>query len=184
MKIYTKTGDKGETGLLGGKRVPKDDERIEAYGTIDELNSVIGVVLNYINNKEVLDLLEVIQNNLFVIGSDLASPQEKEGIRSRISLVKQEEINKLEKAIDYFDSKLDALKNFILPGGAKGASMFHLARTVCRRAERRVITLKNNADINENIIVYLNRLSDLLFVLSRYDNKINDIPDIIWKQGL
>jgi len=182
MKIYTRTGDSGETSLFGGQRVPKDDIRIEAYGTIDELNSVIGVALLEIDNSDIYDLLKKVQNQLFTIGSDLATPIEKENSRASISGIKEHHITELENAIDFFDAQLEPLRNFILPGGSGGAVYLHLARTVCRRAERRVITLTHTTVINQNIILFLNRLSDLLFVLARFENRTNGIMDVPWKK--
>lgn len=181
MKIYTKTGDKGETGLFGGGRVLKSEPRIEAYGTIDELNSVIGVAVTEVKDAEIKALLEKIQNQLFTAGSDLAAPRgEKE-----LSYIQRMDLGsaaELEAEIDKFDAKLPELKNFILPGGTKGAAYLHLARTVCRRAERLVVALHNSVDIGTEILVYLNRLSDLLFVLARYENHVQNIPDVIWKK--
>jgi len=182
MKIYTKTGDKGETSLFGGQRVWKDNTRISAYGTIDELNSVLGIAVNDISNKELLEVLNSIQNELFTLGSDLASPLEKENKKFTIPRVDLKFVERLEKLIDFFDEKLPPLKNFIIPGGTRGAALLHLARTICRRAEREVITLSKTELINEEIKVYLNRLSDLLFVLARYENFSSNHPDIEWKK--
>lgn len=182
MKIYTRTGDDGQTGLFGGKRVSKDDARIEAYGTIDELNSVIGLVLLEAYNPDICELLKKIQHQLFDIGSDLAAPMEKESSRMGIIEIKERDVTELENAIDYFDAQLEPLKNFILPRGSGGSVHLHMARTVCRRAERRVITLKRTAVINQNIAVFLNRLSDLLFVLARFENKYVNISDTIWRK--
>lgn len=181
MKIYTKTGDKGETGLFGGGRVPKDHLRIEAYGTIDELNSVIGVVISEISDKEVTELLQKVQNQLFVTGSDLAAPKTEKN-EKYIQRIDKKFSEELEGYIDQFESRLEELKNFILPGGTKAASYMHLARTVCRRAERIVTTLNKTVEIGPDLMVYLNRLSDLLFVLARYENRVNNIPDVIWKK--
>ncbi|MGE5402483.1 MAG: cob(I)yrinic acid a,c-diamide adenosyltransferase [Ignavibacteriales bacterium] len=183
MKIYTKTGDKGETGLFGGGRVPKDHLRIEAYGTVDELNSIFGIIIAEIKDEGLKTLLEGIQSQLFTVGSDLAAPKDKENSAFRIPRVEKSFIEEAEKAIDLYSEKLDELKNFILPGGSRGAAYLHLARTVCRRAERCVVSLNKTVETGENIIVYLNRLSDLLFVLARYENKISGIPDVIWKKS-
>jgi cob(I)alamin adenosyltransferase len=181
MKIYTKTGDYGETGLLGGERVPKDDLRIEAIGTLDELNSVLGVAINEIKNDEIIITLRNIQNQLFDVAADLALPISKENEKLIVKRISSDYYENIENEIDYFNSHLTELKNFILPGGTKGSSYLHLARTVCRRAERKIVKLKKSVDIGNNIIIYLNRLSDLFFVLARYENKFNGIPDVVWK---
>ncbi|MCU7496937.1 MAG: cob(I)yrinic acid a,c-diamide adenosyltransferase [Ignavibacteria bacterium] len=181
MKIYTKTGDHGETGLFGGGRVSKDNLRIEAYGTIDELNSVLGVTINDLKDKGVISLIEKIQRELFVAGSDLAAPRDKENARFQIPRVEREFSQELERQIDFYTDQLEELKNFILPGGTRSAAQLHHARTVCRRAERLAVALNKTVEIGENIIVYLNRLSDLLFVLARYENKVAGVPDVIWK---
>lgn len=180
MKIYTKTGDKGETGLFGGDRVSKDSIRISAYGTIDELNSFIGYTITEIKDASVKDNLIKIQNYLFIIGSDLATPETEKNAKLNIQRTPELFINEIEKMIDHYDAKLDELKNFILPGGSKSASLLHICRTVCRRAEREVVSLKNSVTIGDNIIIFLNRLSDLFFVLSRYENKVSNHPDTKW----
>jgi len=181
MKIYTKTGDEGKTSLFRGGRVSKDHDRIEAYGSVDELNSILGIVLTETKNAEVSEVLIKIQNDLFVVGSDLATvivnTSEND---SKILRTSHEMINYLEKKIDYFDDKLPQLTNFVLPGGSKSAVYFHLARTVCRRAERKVVRLMNSVDISNEVMIYLNRLSDFLFVLSRFENFQANIPDTIW----
>jgi cob(I)alamin adenosyltransferase len=182
MKIYTKTGDKGETSLFGGERVWKDNLRISAYGTVDELNSILGVAVNEITNKELREVINSIQNDLFTLGSDLASPLEKENKRFTIPRVNAQFVERLEKLIDNYDSQLPSLRNFIIPGGTKGAGLIHLARTVCRRAEREVISLAKVEPITEEIKIYLNRLSDLLFVLARFENFSSNHPDIEWKK--
>lgn len=180
MKIYTKTGDKGETGLFGGERVNKNSYRIEAYGTVDELNSSIGLALTEVGDEEVKKILLKIQNELFVLGSDLASPDTEKNKKLNIRRVPKDFFLNAEMTIDQFENKLEPLKNFILPGGSKSAAMLHVCRTVCRRAERRVVELSGRENINGNIIVYLNRLSDLFFVLARYENYINNTPDTKW----
>lgn len=181
MKIYTKTGDKGETGLFGGDRVPKNSIRIEAYGTIDELNSFIGLAVNAVNNQEIKGVLESIQHELFTLGSDLATPENERTLKLGIPRVPAHMYVNLEGEIDRFEDRLEELRNFILPGGNKGASVLHVCRAVCRRAERQVTALKNMEKVNDNILIYLNRLSDLLFVLSRYENSTSGVPDIKWK---
>jgi cob(I)alamin adenosyltransferase len=183
MKIYTKTGDKGETGLFGGERVPKNSLRIDAYGTIDELNSFIGLAVNETRNGEIKELLEEIQNDLFQIGSDLATPISEKTKKLHIKRVTDLMFLKLEGEIDRFEEKLEPLRNFILPGGTKGASLMHISRTVCRRAERLVTALKDAEEINGNILIYLNRLSDLMFVLSRFENSSSGVADVKWKNS-
>jgi cob(I)alamin adenosyltransferase len=180
MKIYTKTGDEGKTSLFGGKRVEKNHIRLEAYGTIDELNSVLGVSSSFNNDELVKKTINDIQNSLFRVGSELATPEE---VKSKaIVSISPEEINNIEKVIDDIELKLNPLKNFILPGGSKLAAFLHLARTVCRRAERKIIELDLNESINPDILVYINRLSDLLFVLARFANHLSSTPEIEWKQ--
>jgi len=178
MKIYTKTGDNGETSLFGGKRVSKDNVRIEAYGTVDELNALIGVAISETTDKSAEEVLRKIQNDLFVLGGDLAAPVN--GNKSKIPRTTDEMVKNLENKIDTYENKIPELKNFILPGGSKVSALLHLSRTVCRRAERRVINLSNVEQINFEVVKYLNRLSDLLFVLARFENSVNDVPDDKW----
>lgn len=182
MKIYTKTGDKGETGLFGGERVSKDSLRIEAYGTIDELNSFIGLTVTEVKDKEVKSLLEKIQNELFTVGSDLATPELDGNKRLNILRTPESFSIEAEHAIDYFSEKLAELKSFILPGGSKSAAQLHVCRTICRRAERRAVALNNALKIGDNIIIFLNRLSDLFFVLARYENQTGGIEDVKWEK--
>jgi cob(I)alamin adenosyltransferase len=181
MKIYTKTGDKGETGLYGGERVSKNSPRIEAYGTIDELNSFIGLTVTEIKDKAVKELLSKIQNQLFTVGTDLSTPYSMEEQKKNILRVTPDFFEKIEKSIDFFEEKIDELKNFIIPGGSKSASLLHVCRTISRRAERRVVALNSLEQINGNIVIFLNRLSDLFFVLSRYENKISNNRDVMWE---
>jgi cob(I)alamin adenosyltransferase len=177
MKIYTKTGDKGYTGLLGGTRVPKSSDRINAYGTIDELNSYIGLLSAMPVNSERKETLNTIQNYLFTIGSHLAADKEIKGMPALHS----EEPELLEKAIDEMEKELPVLKTFILPGGNMEVSFCHIARTVARRAEREVVGLtQKNEAVNETIIVYLNRLSDFLFVLARKMGQDMGAGEIPW----
>lgn len=178
MKLYTKTGDKGETSLFGGKRVFKNNLRIDAYGTVDELNASIGVALAESTSQDTEQTLRKIQNDLFILGGDLATPLTE--LKVNIPRTKNELIDNLEAEIDRYDSKVGALKNFILPGGTKASALLHLSRTVCRRAERKVVALSSLEQINEEIVKYLNRLSDLLFVLARFENSVNDVPDDEW----
>lgn len=180
MKIYTKTGDKGETGLFGGERVSKDSLRISAYGTIDELNSYIGYTITELKDKSIKNNLLHIQNFLFTVGTDLATPETDKNAKLNIERTPETFYTQIEKMIDHYDSQVDELKNFILPGGSKGAALLHICRTICRRAEREVVALKKTVTIGDNIIIFLNRLSDLLFVLSRFENKVSNYPDVIW----
>ena len=182
MKIYTKTGDKGETGLFGGERVSKNSLRIEAYGTIDELNAFIGLAIIEVSDNSVKDLLQKIQNWLFSIGADLATPDNEKTKKLNVFRTPEEYYLYIEKEIDYYESKLDELRKFILPGGTKGAALLHICRTITRRAERMVVALNSTVKIGNNIIIFLNRLSDLFFVLARFDNAVTGTPDIEWKQ--
>jgi cob(I)alamin adenosyltransferase len=181
MKIYTKSGDKGETGLYGGDRVSKDSLRIEAYGTVDELNSFIGLALTEVAGAEVKKLLKQIQNTLFILGSDLSTPDNEKNKAHQIPRITRKNYEEIEKEIDKFDSRLEELRNFILPGGTKSAALLHICRTICRRAERRVVSLRNTVNLNPDIIILLNRLSDLFFVLARYENKISGAEDVKWQ---
>lgn len=182
MKIYTKTGDKGETGLLGGERVSKTSPRIEAYGTIDELNSFIGLAIAEVKDEKVKKVLKKIQNELFDVGADLAAPVTDKSDKLKVKRIPEQFFLDAENAIDEFEKGLEELKHFILPGGSKGASLLHICRTISRRAERRIIALNYEVRIGENIIIYLNRLSDLFFVLARYVNKVSNFPDTIWNK--
>lgn len=177
MKIYTKTGDKGKTGLFGGKRVSKDDARIEAYGTIDELNAFLGQLNAQVELTEYNSVIFNIQNRLFDIGSHLASDPDKNPLPSGID---EEDIHSLETAMDNMDSVLPELRNFILPGGNFLVATAHIGRTVCRRAERRIITLHHLSAVDEKVIQYINRLSDFLFVFSRYLAFKCEIPEVKW----
>lgn len=179
MKIYTKTGDDGNTSLFGGERVKKNNLRIDSYGTIDELNAAIGITLTENLDSEIKIVLTEIQNKLFQIGSELASPKNVKS--SAIKKIANEEIFFLENSIDKFDEKLPPIKNFILPGGSKGSAHLHFARTICRRAERIIVELKEKENVSDNLLVYVNRLSDLLFTLARYENHVRQTPEIEWK---
>jgi cob(I)alamin adenosyltransferase len=180
MKIYTGFGDKGDTALFGGETVKKNHLRVEMYGTLDELNSLIGLLRNKNNDTQIDRVLENIQNELFTYGSEIATPDETK--RAKFAEhISELHINTLENAIDRFMEKLPELKNFVLPGGNEAASYAHLARTVCRRAERMLIKLANKINIRNELIVYLNRLGDLLFVIARYENFLENIEDVIWK---
>ena len=177
MKIYTKTGDDGNTGLQGDFRISKSHPRIIAYGTVDEANAAIGVVLTNTLDDDVSQLLNQIQNDLFLLGSDLSN-QNLNDLKNRVTL---EMIEKLEESIDTFESELPPITNFILPGGNVAASQIHQVRTIIRRAETLVVKLSDKDEINSNCIKYLNRLSDLMFVMGRLINKRNGVEDIIWK---
>ncbi|MDC4230288.1 MAG: cob(I)yrinic acid a,c-diamide adenosyltransferase [Nitrosopumilus sp.] len=177
MKIYTKTGDDGNTGLQGNYRIAKSHPRIMAYGTVDEANAAIGIVLTNVLDEDVSRLLSQIQNDLFLLGSDLSN-QNLNDPKNRVSL---EMIEKLEKSIDLFELELSPLTNFILPGGNLAAAQTHQVRTIVRRAETLVVKLSDKDEINSNCIKYLNRLSDLMFVLGRLINKRKGIEDILWK---
>jgi cob(I)alamin adenosyltransferase len=180
MKIYTKTGDDGDTGLFGGPRVRKDHPRIEAYGTVDELNAVLGLVRTQSLPTDVDVLLERVQNELFDLGAELATP---EPAKFGMTAIGDEQSSRLEAAIDRFETELEPLKQFILPGGTPAAAYLHLARTVCRRAERMLVSLDHSEEISPGTIIYLNRLSDLLFVAARLVNHRAGTPDVPWKKS-
>jgi cob(I)alamin adenosyltransferase len=179
VKIYTGQGDKGKTRLFGGRMVRKDDHLVEACGTLDELNSVLGVVVSEQLNPRMKKMLFRIQSDLFLISSELAAPanNDKTKFAQRFN---EQFIHDLEHFIDELQKKLPPLRNFILPGGTHPAALLHLARTVCRRAERRLTALILNKKIDPDIFIYLNRLSDLLFVSARYTNYLQGKKDIIW----
>ena len=176
MKIYTKTGDDGTTGLQANRRVAKSDQRIIAYGTVDEVNAVLGLVLSENPDKDISSTLMRIQNELFRLGADLSNP-DLTNTENRISA---ELVQKLESEIDKYDAELESLTKFILPGGSRSASQIHMARTITRRAEIELVILQEKEKINPCCGQYLNRLSDLLFVLSRTVNKRNNVADTIW----
>jgi len=175
-KIYTKTGDDGTTGLGDGKRVYKDEPRVEAYGTIDEANSAIGVILsNTVQKNELRDCLINIQHDLFEIGGELCIPSHK--------TIDKNFIKRLEEELDEFNKNLPPLKEFILPGGGKAAAACHLARTIVRRAERRVLTLRKTEVVRDEILQYLNRLSDLLFVFARIMARDESSKEVLWNRN-
>jgi cob(I)alamin adenosyltransferase len=187
-RIYTKTGDRGETGLFGGRRVAKDDARVEAYGTADELNAVLGVALSQCTDQELAADLRSIQEDLFQLGADLATPPDESTRRGRISIrrIDSASAERLEGMIDRWEAQLPPLQTFILPGGHPVAAALHQARAVCRRAERRCVTLRRSEaegaapDVPDMVAIYLNRLSDLLFVLSRAANSRHGVADVPW----
>jgi cob(I)alamin adenosyltransferase len=180
MKIYTGFGDKGKTSLLGGEVVSKDNKRIETYGTLDELNSIIGLLRTKIIEKSINKILFSVQNEIFIVSSEIATSDTKRQnkLKNRISEIN---IHRIEETIDNISEKLDPLKNFIIPGGSESAAIAHIGRTVCRRAERNLITLISESEVRSELIVYLNRLGDLFFILARYLNKSNNVQDLIWK---
>jgi cob(I)alamin adenosyltransferase len=178
MKIYTKSGDRGKTSLLGGQRVSKDVLRIEAYGTVDELNSALGVARASKPAAELDRILGSVQRDLFILGADLAAPAGKR--RSLKQVLTEEHVVRLEQTIDSLDVQLAPLKNFIIPGGSPIAAQLHLARTVCRRAERLVVRLAKKEKVGKMNMKYLNRLSDALFVVARYANRVEGISDVPW----
>ena len=179
MKIYTRTGDDGTTGLIGGSRVKKYNIRLEAYGTVDELNSYIGVIRSMQTDKRADAVLEKIQNKLFVIGSNLASDGSEGALKKQLPC-KSSDVEMLEQEMDHLISVLPELNHFILPGGCQASSFCHVARTVCRRAERRIVELAEKNEIDQNLIKYINRLSDYLFVLSRKVSIDQKVPEIQW----
>jgi cob(I)alamin adenosyltransferase len=185
MKIYTKTGDKGQTSLFGGTRVPKHHIRIESYGTVDELNSYIGLIRDLIKDKNSQTFLTSIQDKLFVLGATLATPPEKETLKNgtkrlKIRQVETKDIEALEQEIDAINAVLPAMTHFILPGGHPTVSHCHIARCICRRAERICTLLNESESIDNAILQYLNRLSDYLFVLARKIAKDENVKEILW----
>ncbi len=186
MKIYTKTGDKGETSLFGGGRVKKSNLRIDAYGTVDELNSHLGLLRDHIADPELTNKLIYIQNKLFTMGSMLATPPDKKKLKSgkdrlQIKVLEETDAKFLEQGIDEMNEELPPMTHFILPGGHPSVSYCHVARCVCRRAERIVVALKENEAVEDTILVFLNRLSDYLFVLARKLSRDNGAREIPWK---
>ncbi|MCB9183113.1 MAG: cob(I)yrinic acid a,c-diamide adenosyltransferase [Flavobacteriales bacterium] len=179
MKIYTRTGDKGQTGLLGGTPVPKDDARIEAYGTVDELNSHVGM-LRALSAPHHAELLLGIQRTLFTIGSHLASSSAEERERFKLPPITDADVTALEQEMDAMERDLEPLRSFILPGGHGAIAQAHICRTVCRRAERRVVSLSGEAAAEPELVRYLNRLSDLFFMLARHLGKSLGVADTPW----
>ena len=177
MHIYTKFGDSGETALLSGKRVSKADIRVEAYGNVDELNAFLGLIISFSDLDIVRKPLIQIQKDLFIVGAQLSCQNSS----IKTPKLNENRINELEKAIDKIEEELPALHHFILPGGSKTAAMVHMARTVCRRAERRVVALSKEEKIDPKLVVYLNRLGDYLFMLAREINRKKRVEETIWK---
>lgn len=182
MKIYTKTGDKGTTSLVGGTRVPKTHIRLEAYGTVDELNAHLGLLVTCLPDEKDKDFLQQVQNKLFVVGSHLATDQEKMQLKAA-SVITPEQVEKLEREIDRLDALLPPLSAFILPGGSRGAAVCHVCRTVCRRAERRILALAEQVEVSSELLAYVNRLSDYLFILSRKLNQDDKKGEIFWNNS-
>ena len=182
-KIYTRTGDDGTTALGGGQRVPKNHLRVEAYGTVDELNCVLGAALASGLDQRLAAELRTIQNELFHLGSDLCFLEEDKG-QYLLPQIEARHVEKLEHLIDEFNEITGSLQNFILPGGQTGAATLHIARTVCRRAERVVFSLSQTEQVGAHVLTYLNRLSDALFVMARYENHQKGVSEILWDSRL
>lgn len=178
MRIYTRKGDDGTTDLLGGRRVSKDSRRVEAYGSVDELNAYLGLAQVHLRaHPRFAEMLQQIQNDLFTAGAELATPV---GRAVPVAPIGEAHVQRLETWIDEMEGNLPPLRHFILPGGSPGAAALHVARTVCRRAERRVVTLYRTEAGNPHLIIYLNRLGDLLFVMARAVNAAEGVQDVIW----
>ncbi|MDR1523746.1 MAG: cob(I)yrinic acid a,c-diamide adenosyltransferase [Tannerella sp.] len=178
-KIYTGGGDKGKTSLVGGFRVSKTHPRLEAYGTIDELNSFIGLLITEVDDREVCELLQFVQSKLFTVGSYLATDPSRTEYKIE-SQITGDSIKKIEEAIDRTDGRLPKLKSFVLPGGSRSAALAHVCRTVCRRAERNIYRLAETATVEEPVLVFMNRLSDLLFVIARSECLLKNGEEIFW----
>lgn len=180
--VYTKTGDAGTTALIGGSRVPKTHARLEAYGTVDELNSFIGLLASFITTDSDRQFLQQIQQKLFVVGSYLATDQERTEVKS-VSVISAADVAAVEDEIDRIDSALPPLRAFVIPGGTQAASVCHVCRTVCRRAERRILSMAEHYPISAELLSYVNRLSDYFFVLSRKINLDADNEEIFWNNS-
>ncbi|WP_418698460.1 cob(I)yrinic acid a,c-diamide adenosyltransferase [Bacteroides sp.] len=180
--VYTKTGDKGTTSLVGGTRVPKTHIRLEAYGTVDELNSNLGLLITYLSDEQDKLFLQQVQDKLFSVGSHLATDQEKTQLKA-VSVITPELVETMEHEIDRLDSLLPPLSAFVLPGGSRGAAVCHICRTVCRRAERRILALAEQVEVSHELLAYVNRLSDYLFVLSRKINRDEKNDEIFWNNS-
>lgn len=184
MKIYTKRGDRGQTSLLGGGRVGKDHPRVAAYGNVDELNSAVGLAAARVRDASIRERLVRIQNDLFALGAHLSSPERSEARKgSSMPDLPVDRIDEMEAWIDDAVAELPPLRDFILPGGSEGAATLHLARTICRRAERAVVTLERHETVDEAVVRYLNRLSDTLFTLARLENARAGLADVVWRSG-
>ncbi len=181
VKIYTRRGDEGQTDLLGGLRVAKDDARVAAYGEVDELNAVLGAALAASPHEDVRALGRRVQSELFDLGAYLATPDAEQRRRSRVPALEQAQVDSLEEQLDLFDAELEPLKSFVLPGGTPAAAAFHVARTVCRRVERQAVRLDRDQGLDPVPLRYLNRLSDLLFTLARLENRRAGVEDVAWQ---
>lgn len=181
MKIYTRRGDSGETDLIGSGRVAKDDLRVEAYGAVDELNAAAGICASATSHEDARTTLQTIQRTLFSLGAFFATPEERHRGEYGMSAPEKAEIEFLEERIDAWEAELPPLRRFVLPGGHPAAAAFHVARTVCRRAERRVVSLSRAAEIDAGALRYINRLSDLLFVMARLENHRAGVADVEWE---
>ena len=181
MKIYTKKGDKGTTSLIGGKTISKSDLRIQAYGSVDELNSFVGFAVSFIEDNEIKSALNKIQNELFAIGAQLADPNYNEKTAKGKTIINEDNIIFYENMIDKFEAETGPIQKFILPGGSKGAAIMHILRTVARRCERDVVSLSSKDPTPENIIKYLNRINDFFFSAARVINKRAGHNDVIWE---
>jgi cob(I)alamin adenosyltransferase len=183
-KLYTRTGDRGQTGLFGGRRVRKDSPRVEAYGTIDELNAALGVAAAALRQRKLVAVIQSIQNELFNIGAELASdrPVRRAKRETAAFVLDSRKVAALEALIDEYDARVPPLRTFILPGGSEASAQLHLARTVCRRAERAVVTLAAKEPVNDAVLAYLNRLCDLLFALARYVSKADGKRELLWSK--
>ncbi|MDR0699810.1 MAG: cob(I)yrinic acid a,c-diamide adenosyltransferase [Tannerella sp.] len=178
-KIYTKGGDKGMTSLVGGFRVPKTNLRIEAYGTVDELNSFIGLLIAEVEDRDICELLQFVQSKLFTVGSYLATDPSKTEYKIE-SQITDDSIKKIEEAIDRIDGRLPKLQSFVLPGGSRSAALAHVCRTVCRRSERNIYHLAETETVENHVLVFMNRLSDLLFVIARSECLLKNGEEIFW----
>lgn len=184
MRIYTRTGDSGDTGLFGGGRVPKSHPRVAAYGSVDELSSTLGWAAAQATTALIRERLGVLQHDLFAMGAQLATPPSPEGrVRPQAPDVPVGRVQEMERWIDVAEEELTPLKEFILPGGTAGAAALHVARTVCRRAERAVVALGVDEHVNQDVVTYLNRLSDLLFTLARLENRRAGVDDVVWRKN-
>jgi len=180
MQFFTRSGDNGETNLFSGERISKNSQRMSVEGNLDELNSLIGLVITQIKNENIKSVLLQVQNDLFVIGSEIATSK-KEKVNYKIPEITTDHVRKIEDFTNEFGSQLEPLQKFILPGGTVNAALFHTIRAVCRRTERSIVALAENEKINDEILKYCNRLSSLFFVLARLENKNSNVKDIEWK---
>jgi len=183
VKIYTRRGDGGETDLFGGERVAKDSSRVEAYGTVDELNTFLGAAAAASSQTDLVELLQRIQGTLFAVGASLATPGADRRARGAPGGVGEPEVAELERAIDRLEGELEPLRHFVMPGGAPSAAAFQVARSVCRRAERSVVRLDADEPLGGGVLRYLNRLSDLLFVMARVENRRAGVEETVWDEG-